>query len=239
MSHIPREVIARLVEAVLKTLKANEKPSFSTISEKALISREIVKEILSSWGISEDAIEFTAEKKIDIIIRALEQGVDGGRISGYLNWVEFEKMVAKVFEKAGYQTKWNIRLIQRGHRYQIDLLAYRENILIIIDCKHWKRPPPPSAISRMVEAQERRLMALKSKLEKKVTSAEAHHEIYLIPMVLSLYQPSRKMVNGHLFASIGNLRGLLEYVESAYFQVRHEKVKLAMEQFLEDLLTKI
>ncbi|MCX8187521.1 MAG: restriction endonuclease [Nitrososphaeria archaeon] len=239
MSHIRREAIARLIETILKILKAGERSSISTLSEKALISKELVRGILSSWGILGDVVELKEEEKIDIALKALEQGVDGERISRYLNWAEFEKLVARAFEKAGYQTKWNIRLTQRGRRHQIDLLAYRGHIVLLIDCKHWKRPPPPSATSRMVEIQERRLMALKNKIESRVKSDEKLREIYFIPMVLSLYQPSRKVVNGHVFASIGNLRGLLDYVESAYFQIRHEKMKIAREQYLEDLLTRI
>lgn len=239
MSHVTDEVISRLVETFLKISKAGEKLSITILSEKALISQQLVGEILSSWGILGDVIELSEEKRIDITIRALEYGVDGVRISRYLDWGEFEKLVAKIFEKAGYQTRWNIGLIQGGRRCQIDLIAYRENIMLIIDCKHWKRPPPPSAVSRMVEVQERRLIALKNKLESQAVSGEELREIYLIPMVLSLYQPSRKIMNGHIFASIGKLRGLLEYVESAYFQIRHEKVKAPKERDLEVLLMRI
>jgi len=234
-----REVVARLVEILLKDYKAGEKLSVPDLSEKALISQELARKIFSSWGLPGDVIELTEEKRLDLIIKALEQGVDGDRISRYLDWAEFEKLVAKIFERAGYQTKWNVKIPQRGRRCQIDLLAYRGNIVLIIDCKRWKRPPPPSAASKMVKAQERRLTILRDVLEKQVKGGESFQEVYLIPMVLSLYQPSRKILDGHLFASIGNLRGLLEYVESAYFQIRHEKVKIPEGQELEVLLTTI
>ena len=239
MDYPSREVVARIIEILLKNSKAGKAISVSDLSERALVSEKIARKMLFSWGISGDIIELSEREKIDIIIKALEYGVEGERVSRYLEWTEFEKLVAKVLERAGYRTRWNVRIPRHRHRYQIDLLAYRGNLVLLIDCKHWKRPPPPSAEFKMVEAQERRLMALRSKLEEEVAGVEKTREIYLVPMVLSLYQPSRKILNGHLFASIGNLRSLLEYVESAYFQIRHEKVKLPEEEDFIVFLTRI
>ncbi|MCD6341292.1 MAG: restriction endonuclease, partial [Thaumarchaeota archaeon] len=164
--------------------------------------------------------------KIDAVLKAFEIGIDGERLSRHLAWREFEKLVNKILRRSDYQTEWNLTVTHKRERCQIDLLAYRGRIMLLIDCKHWKRPPTPSAELKMIEAQERRLRVLKSLLRNIYPSDEGFHELYLVPMVLALYQPSKRILNGHLFGSIGKLRSLIEYVESAYFHVRHEKVKI-------------
>jgi len=224
-----REVVGKVVEAVLKTsrLEAGE------LSELLLLPREEIERALEFLSLSGRG-ELDEEDKVEAVLRALELGIDGKVLARYLGWREFEKLAAKVFDRIGYETIWNLVLSAGKKRVQIDLIAYRGNLLLVIDCKHWKIPPPPSAEMRIVEGQERRLELLKEILES--FREQSSTEVYAVPLVLSLYQPSKKIVNGHLFSSISNLRGLIEYVESAYFQVRHVKIPIPGANRLPDLL---
>jgi len=72
-----------------------------------------------------------------------------------------------------------------------------------------------------------------------VGEVEDMRDFYLTPLALSLYQPTRRILQGHVFASIGNLRGLLDYLESAYFEVRHERLKLPSGVQLSGLISSI
>ena len=97
--------------------------------------------------------------------------------------------------------------------------------MLLIDCKHWNRPPPPSAELKILESQERRMLFLKELIEEMGFGGDLQ-TIYLVPLVLSLYQPSKPILRGHVFTSINSFRAALEYVQDAYFQLRHEKIKI-------------
>ena len=230
------ELVTRLLEALFRTWEEGGRLSVGKLSERALISREQTARILSWLGISGREFSLTEDVKIDAVLKAFEIGIDGERLSRHLAWREFEKLVNKILRRSDYQTEWNLTVTHKRERCQIDLLAYRGRIMLLIDCKHWKRPPPPSAELKMVEVQERRLRVLKKLLQSIYPPDEDFHELYLVPMVLALYQPSKRILNGHLFGSIGKLRSLIEYVESAYFHVRHEKVKIPAELDLQKII---
>jgi len=236
---IPNEAYSRTVEALLKLSKSYEKLKVNDIAEQALLPRDQVLRILSQFGFYEEEFPLTEDRKVDIVLQALERGIDGERIARYLDWREFEKLVGKVFSRVGYETLWNLNLILEGQKCQIDLLAYRSNLILLIDCKHWKKPPPPSAELKIIEAQERRLEILRRIIEGVTKRDIEPKRIYLVPLVLSLYQPSRKILEGHVFSSIGKLRGMLEYIESAYFQLRHEKLKIPAEEDLSNIISRI
>jgi len=236
---IPSEAYSRTIEALLKLSKNSEKLNVNDVAEYVLLPRGQVLKILSEFGLHQEEFKLTEDKKIRIVLQALEHGIEGEKVARYLDWKEFEKLVGEVFSRAGYETLWDLNLVVRRQRCQVDLLAYQGNLILLIDCKHWKRPPPPSAELNIVEAQERRLKILKQALEQVARESREFKQIYLIPLVLSLYQPSKRILKGHIFSSMGKLRGMLEYLESAYFQVRHEKLSVPLEEDLSDIISRL
>jgi len=239
MTEPSTEAYSRIVEAILKLSKEGGWVKIGDVAEYALLPRDRAADILSTLGLQGEEIRLTRGARIELILRALEWGMEGERVARYLDWQGFEELVGKIFERAGYGAEWDLRISLGGRRCQIDLLAYKVNLILLIDCKHWRRPPPPSSELKIVQAQERRLKMLKEALVKAAGEAEDARDFYLTPLVLSLYQPTRKIIQGHIFASIGNLRGLLDYLESAYFEVRHERLKLPYGAQLSGLISSI
>jgi len=239
MSSASGEAYSRIVETILKLSKERKSLKIRELAENALLPKEQVMNILSMLGFHDEEIRLTRSKKIEMILHSLEWGIEGERVARYLDWREFEELIGKVFAKVGYEAEWNLNVLVGRKRCQIDLLAHKGNLILLIDCKHWKRPPPPSAELKIVEAQEKRLRILKEAVARVARGSKELRNVYLVPLVLSLYQPSKKILQGHVFASIGRLRGLLDYLESAYFQVRHEKLMVPAEEKLSDLVSSI
>jgi Holliday junction resolvase len=54
------------------------------------------------------------------------------------DWREFEKTVAEIFERNGFEVKQNF-VFKTKRRYQIDSLAKGKRIIFCIDCKEWRK----------------------------------------------------------------------------------------------------
>lgn len=68
-----------------------------------------------------------------------------------LDWQEFEIFVEKIFVSFGFETFRNYRL--KKPRMQIDLLAWKNDFAIAVDCKHWKRTVGQASMNRIGQRQ--------------------------------------------------------------------------------------
>ena len=232
------ESVSKVLETILKLSSENRIISIDEISDLTLISRDQVHKILEALGVEGEGPQLAEAVKIEAILNGLKLGVDGGAIARYLSWREFEKLVTRILEEAGYDVEWNLTLSHKGERIQIDVLAYNGNLLLLVDCKRWNKPLPPSVEESVKEGQERRMLILKKIIEN-MSWRDEEHTVYLIPLVLSLYQPSKPLLGGHVFASIRNLRSAIEFIERSYFQLRHELLKIRRELALKELIWKL
>ncbi len=230
MTYSSRETVGRILTVFLKLSREGCEANVTRVAEEALVSKELASEILG-----ELSLKSPSNPRIEAALWALELGVDPEKVARLLDWREFEQAAAEAFKRAGYEVVRDLRFKTRGRRYQIDLLAYRRGIILLIDCKHWSKPPTPSEEEVIVEGQERRLKALAEALKE----VGGDLETLLIPLVLTLYKPSRLEFGGHVFAPISKLRGLLEYLESSYFTLRHESVKIPRRLSLGTLLERL
>ena len=62
--------------------------------------------------------------------KAIEEIVAG------LDWKEFERVVAEIFEKNNFKIKQNFRF-KTKNRYEIDLIGVSPNFILVADCKQW------------------------------------------------------------------------------------------------------
>ena len=235
---IRSELIARVLEAILKLSSAESPITIDELLEETLISREQLEKILKILDLSPCELRLTEEARIRAILRGLEFGVEGKYLAKYLSWKSFEKLIAEILRKAGYSSEWNLTISSREGRIQIDILAYYGNLMLLIDCKHWNRPPPPSAELKILESQERRIIFLRKLIEKMRFEGDLQ-TIYLVPVVLSLYQPSKPILRGHIFSSISSFKAALEYIQDAYFQLRHEKIRIPRAMSISTLVKRL
>lgn len=229
------ENVSKVLEAILKLSAINKPISLEEISKQTLVSRDQVHRIVEALGIQAEASQLAEAAKIEAILKGLKLGADGRTIARHLSWREFERLVTRVLEEAGYDVEWNLRLSCGKERVQVDVLAYNGNLLLLVDCKRWNKPLPPSAEENIRRSQERRLSLLKELIGERSWEDE-EHLVYLIPLVLSLYRPSKTLLGGHVFASIRDLESAIEFIKRSYFQLRHELLKIRRELTLKELI---
>jgi len=231
------DIASRILEAVLKISTSNKPISIIEISQISLTSMDETRRILGLLEIEEDAV-LCENERVRAILNALRLGVDASSLARYLDWREFERLATSLLSEAGYEAEWNVRLSYSGRRIQVDVLAYNGSILLVMDCKRWNRSLTPSAELRIREGQEKRLLLLKSLIEHSF-GQENSKIVYLIPATLSLYRPSKLIIDGFIFASLDKLEGALEYVERSFFQLRNEKVAIPRDLTLKQIVLRL
>jgi hypothetical protein len=130
-------------------------------------------------------------------------GVRPEEVSKYLTWREFEGFCSAVLGTCGFLVKENLQLVRP--RAQIDLVAYGPSAILSVDCKHWERAHPPSALSKFAAAQLRRSSLLRTKIEdpRKIWS-----------VILSFSEPEGRFVDGVAVVPVRTLPSFLSSFES-------------------------
>ncbi|HDD56500.1 MAG TPA: hypothetical protein ENG18_00575 [Nitrososphaeria archaeon] len=233
MTSSSKIIIGKILETILKLTMEKDEIDPRKIAEYSLIPESRVNEILDELNLK-NRISF--EQRVKLALEAIRFGVDGERISRYLDWKEFEKLAAEAFTEIGYEVYGDLRFKYENKRHQVDLLAYNGILMLLVDCKHWKKPPSPSEEKKMIMEQERRLMDLRDALNIIWKASRELREITLIPIILTIYEPKKKLFRGHMFISVGKLMGALEYLERSYYELRNEEVKVPRDLGLSELI---
>ncbi|MEM2102479.1 MAG: nuclease-related domain-containing protein [Candidatus Bathyarchaeia archaeon] len=142
-------------------------------------------------------LEIAPNQKLPLAVEAIRQGLDIERACKFLKWKEFENIAAEAFETNHYRVMRNFHFKACGKRWEIDLLAFNQPIIVCVDCKHWQHGWSKAAIVKTVEAQVERAQALADKLEIFVDTLGLSNWVQatLIPVVLSLIPSAFKFHN--------------------------------------------
>ncbi|HIH39683.1 TPA: restriction endonuclease [Candidatus Woesearchaeota archaeon] len=74
------------------------------------------------------------------------------KLSEKVTWQYFERLVAFIFEKNDYEVQQNVVLTKDKERRQFDVIAKKDDITYLIECKRWKsRAGVVSAIQDAVD----------------------------------------------------------------------------------------
>ena len=78
-----------------------------------------------------------------------------------IDWKEFEKLIAEILKKHDFNVYNNFRF-KTNRRFEIDVLAIRNKISLVIDCKQWGRGRhKKTGLKYSVEEQKERAKQLK------------------------------------------------------------------------------
>jgi len=192
-------------ELIISILKLTKKGpiGIELIRKDAKIASAIAEDLLEKLQndgllyLQNKLIEVDSLKRLKLAVHAIELGGDVERVSGFLDWKEFENIAAIVFERNGYSVTRNLRFKHAGRRWEIDVVGCKKPIIVCVDCKHWHHGMYPSAIKRIVENQVERTSALAEstpKLTEKIDCA-SWNRVKLLPAVLSLTAVRSKFYN--------------------------------------------
>jgi len=213
------DVIVRILTTYLKLTSKGEQPTLRRISSESLVGEEITRNILKEYGLEGEA---SSSKRVKAAVTALTIGVEGDRIAKYLHWREFEELSAELMKRAGYTVYIDTRIIENGRRHQIDLIAYNTSLLLVVDCKHWVKPPAYTQRRRIIFNQEKRIKAL-MRLEGDV-------QVNIIPIVLTLYEPRELIVEGYPYVPIQRISGFIEWLQNNYPHIKCFKTRISLDK---------
>ena len=178
--------------------------SQKVVNKEARLPASLVQKLLrrlQSDGLvylHESILEVTTVQRLRLAVHALRSGADLERVSGFLNWKEFEGITAVAFESNGYAVVRNLHFKHGGRRWEIDIVGWKSPIIVCLDCKHWHHGPQRSAAEKIVEQQTERTRALVMSLPNPAVKVAflSCGEAKFVPAVLSLTFDKFKFYKG-------------------------------------------
>ena len=158
---------------------------FAIVAKMDQISAKQILNVLVANSIGKidgDFIQFTAGDKLKAALYALIEGVPIEEVSTRLNWKDFEGLVAEILESKGFRIIRN--LILTKPRMEIDVIGENHGVVLLIDCKHWKRQSS-SSLNNSVKKQIGRVKHYVAKTQGVVG----------VPAIVTLYQEQLSFID--------------------------------------------
>jgi len=130
----------------------------------------------------EGGFEFTEGDKLKAALYLLEKGASIEDVSYFLNWKDFEGLVAEILVSKGFGIIKNLVLTKP--RVEIDVVGIKLGVAVLIDCKHWKK----TSISVLEDAVNKQIGRTKHYVSKT-------QGIIAVPAIVTLYQEKIDFIN--------------------------------------------
>jgi len=228
------DIERELIISILKLTK-NRPIGIELVRKDAKIPSAIAEDLIRKLQnngllyLQNKLVEVNSLKRLKLAVHAIELGGDVERVSGFLDWKEFENIAAIAFERNGYSVARNLRFKHAGRRWEMDIIACKKPIVACVDCKHWHHGMYPSAIRRAVKEQVERTCALAEsmpKLTEKIDCA-SWNRVKLLPAVLSLTAVRSKFYNKVPIVPVLQLQDFLNQLPAYVDSLKHFSKRLA------------
>ncbi|MDH5459841.1 MAG: restriction endonuclease [Candidatus Bathyarchaeota archaeon] len=224
-------------ELIISILKLTKNGSISSgvVSKDAKIPSQIADNLLEKLQkggliyLRKNFVEADSLQRLKLVVRAIQLGADIERVSSFLQWKEFENIVAVAFERNGYSVKKNFRFKHAGRRWEIDVIGCKKPIAICVDCKHWHHGMYPSTLKKIVEEQVERTSALAESLPELIgrIGCASWDRIKLVPAVLLLVTGSFKFYDNVPIVPVLQLQDFLSQLLAYANSLKHFSKRLA------------
>ena len=179
--------------------------------------------------------EYIVVRKISFIVEAIKLlDIDINQLSLIINFNGFEALIAEILKLNNYKTLNNFRFSDKSNlsinlsqkRYEIDIIAVKNNYMLLIDAKQWKRKDSYNAMNKAGTLQVKRVNALVRNPEiingllKKLGIRKILEKMTLIPFMVSLEQNFIRMNENNVpLVSIFQLNSFLQdlFLNTCYF----------------------
>ena len=149
------------------------------ISAKEILNVLVANKIGSFEG---EIINFNQGDKLMAALFAIKQGAPIEEVSTFLNWRDFEGIVAEILQSKDFSIIRN--LVLKKPRMEIDVIGVNHGIALLVDCKHWKRLGQ-SALSEIVRKQVERVKHYVAKTKG----------VIAVPAIVTLYQEELSFID--------------------------------------------
>ena len=146
---------------------------------------EKILDMLTQNGIGQtigNIVNFEDSDKLKTALFAIKNGVPIEEVSRYIDWKDFEGLVAEILDSKHFDVLRNFRMTRPT--MEIDVVGVRLGIALLIDCKHWKRLSY-SALETIVVKQVERV-------KHYVSNAK---DVIAAPVIVTLNQEETSFIN--------------------------------------------
>lgn len=166
--------------------------------DTVLLNKTLTK--LSEDGLlqlRQNLIVASSSQRVNLAFRAIMLGEDLEKTCRFLKWAEFEGVTAEALQVNGFKALRNFRFKYKGKRWELDVVGFREPLIVCLDCKHWRRRLNQAGLIKAVEVQAERTEAFAEALPNywKRTGLNKWKTALLVPLVLSLISGSLRVHN--------------------------------------------
>jgi len=122
------------------------------------------------------------ENKLKSALLDIKTGVPIEEASRYVDWKDFEGLVAEILESKNFEVMRNFRM--KNPTMEIDVVGTHLDTAVLIDCKHWKRMTN-SMLEKIVLKQ----------IERVKHYVAITDEIVAAPVIVTLYQEETRFIS--------------------------------------------
>ena len=145
--------------------------------------------------------------KLKAAFTAITNGYPIEEVSECLDWRDFEGLVSQILLENGFEVEKNVILTKP--RMEIDVVGVKLNVVILIDCKHWKRMSD-SALNEIVRKQVNWVRRYANEI----------CDVMTVPVIVTLHQEQISFVNKVPIVPIIQLSSFLDELYGNLEQIK-------------------
>jgi len=237
----PRDIERRVLLSILDLTREGPTSS-ATIRRRSRVPESTLREFLERLydggliRLSGDRVEASPTQRIGIAVRAVVLGGDLERVSRGLGWLEFENFVALAFQENGYAVRRHLRFRSQGRRWEVDLLALRRPLMVLVECKHWLHGLAASIIRKTVKEHLAKAKAFTEALPglRRGVNLLGWSHATVVPALVSLTQSPFKFYEAVPIVPVLQLPSFISDLPAHIPHLAHLRVELPPS--LDDLL---
>jgi Holliday junction resolvase-like predicted endonuclease len=149
---------------------------------------------------TENRISISPYQKVRLALLALRYGLDIEEVSQALDWREFEDIAVEVLTHYGFCNLKHYRFKSQDQRHEIDVLSFKNPLILAIECKHWKNSWQNAVMRRIVDKQIVRGTALSQSWQgtpkhPRPSIIPTQKRLTILPIILTLHLTPLKSYN--------------------------------------------
>jgi restriction endonuclease len=200
----------RVLLATLNLTDVGGRVDFDRIAFEARSTERLARTTLYGvLGLSGQHVNLSPERRLRLAMEIARMGQLGPAVRS-LTWQEFEKFAENCLQEAGFEAERNVRVKGEGRAWQIDVIGFRGNLVLVIDCKHWNTPTYLSKFKHAASHQRHAALHFLTSLGEK--SNEATRGRQALAVILMLREPPAQLSGDAVLVSVEKLPSFLNGV---------------------------
>ena len=155
-------------------------------------------------------LEVTSHQRVMLAESLVRAGEDAQQVSRLLAWQEFEEFVETALDQSGFHSVRHVMFKGTVGRREIDVLAWNDVWILVVDCKHWSGVLARSRMKGAAEAQVERTRALAERPEIMRRQGLPRIDLPLVPLLLTLGEPRDRLIEGVPLVSLSRFSSFLQ-----------------------------